>query len=219
MCFSASASFIAAGCLSVIGIASMRKSTQGSRYFAAIPLLFAIQQASEGILWIALANDYTLLASSMPYIFLFFAFFLWPALLPFSLYEMETDAQRKHILAVLSGLGISFGSTLYGYVLIVGASASVVGCHLYYALDINYPTRMFCDCIYLVCTVGAGLVASRIAIRFFAVLIAISYAVSHFFYYTHLISVWCFFAALLSACVYWIVAHPVKPVPAHNLAK
>lgn len=219
MCFSASASFIAAGCLAALGIACMRKSTQRTRYFATIPLLFAIQQASEGVLWIALANNYTFLVTFMPYVFLFFAFFLWPTLLPYSLYEMETDAQRKHILAVLSGLGISFGSTLYGYVLIFGATASVVGCHLYYALDINYATSLFCTCVYLVCTVGAGLVASRKAIQFFAVLVGISYAISHFFYYTHLISVWCFFAAVLSACVYWIVAHPIQAAPKHNYAR
>jgi hypothetical protein len=216
MCFSASASFIAAGCLGAIGSTCMRASTPSTRYFAAVPLLFAVQQLSEGVLWIALANNYTLLARSMPYVFLFFAFFLWPILLPYSLYEMETEPQRKHILAVLSGLGLFFGSTLYGYVLIGGVSATIVACHLYYALDINYVTGLFCTCIYMVCTVGAGLVTSRRAIHVFAILVALSYAISHLFYYTHLVSVWCFFAAILSACVYWIISHPVQLAVAKN---
>ena len=57
MCFSAGASFAGGAVLSVVGIATqgkVRKPKQ--RLFAVIPLLFALQQFAEGILWITLKS-------------------------------------------------------------------------------------------------------------------------------------------------------------------
>ena len=55
MCFSATASFGASIVLSAIGVVSIKKVQHHYQcMFAAIPLLFAIQQFSEGILWLTL---------------------------------------------------------------------------------------------------------------------------------------------------------------------
>ncbi len=52
MCFSATASFTASGILAAVGLLSIAKArTLPMRIFASTPLLFAIQQASEGVLW------------------------------------------------------------------------------------------------------------------------------------------------------------------------
>ena len=51
MCFSAPASFIAGTALSAIGVAALRKTKSRSEVpFAMIPLLFGIQQVTEGVL-------------------------------------------------------------------------------------------------------------------------------------------------------------------------
>lgn len=58
MCFSAGASFGASAILVVIGVASLRKvQTRAHLPFAAIPLLFGIKQAFEGVLWLMLGDD------------------------------------------------------------------------------------------------------------------------------------------------------------------
>ena len=60
MCFSAGASFSAAAFLAAIGFLSIKHAPKRLKFFAAIPLLFAIQQFSEGLLWIlmtGLPND------------------------------------------------------------------------------------------------------------------------------------------------------------------
>ncbi|KTD57119.1 hypothetical protein Lsai_1723 [Legionella sainthelensi] len=55
MCFSASASFTAAGVIAAVGICSLLKArTYPLFLFALTPLFFAVQQALEGIVWITL---------------------------------------------------------------------------------------------------------------------------------------------------------------------
>lgn len=58
MCFSAPASFALSGILTGFGAASIKQSSSRSRrLFAAIPLLFAAQQAAEGIVWLTVGGD------------------------------------------------------------------------------------------------------------------------------------------------------------------
>jgi hypothetical protein len=57
MCFSAGASFGASAVLGAIGIVTLTKAkTTDQIPFASIPLLFAVQQAVEGTLWIGLTQ-------------------------------------------------------------------------------------------------------------------------------------------------------------------
>ncbi|MGZ5219533.1 MAG: hypothetical protein ACXWC7_05630, partial [Chitinophagaceae bacterium] len=57
MCFSAGASFGASALLGVIGAVTITKAkTIPQRLFATIPLVFAVQQLSEGMLWLSLKN-------------------------------------------------------------------------------------------------------------------------------------------------------------------
>ena len=57
MCFSAAASFTAGAVLTGIGVATLRKVEHPTYYlFASIPLLFAVQQFSEGVLWLTLPS-------------------------------------------------------------------------------------------------------------------------------------------------------------------
>ena len=80
MCFSAGASFAAGAVLSIIGVGSIRKAQSPSQVlFASIPLVFSVQQVSEGVLWLALQNSkFESLAPLATYLFLFFAQVLWP---------------------------------------------------------------------------------------------------------------------------------------------
>src|SRR5947207_8294564 len=99
MCFSAKASFIAAGSLSVIGLLSIRKASIIKKKlipFASTPLIFAIQQASEGIVWITLTNDLPHYFYTFGiYSFVFFAGIWWPLWLPITLYIIENKVIRK----------------------------------------------------------------------------------------------------------------------------
>ena len=81
MCFSASASFIASGGLAALGGVSFVSAKKKDKVLAVIPIMFSIQQFCEGIQWLYLNSG-----SSSPvfgYLFLLFAFILWPIYVPF----------------------------------------------------------------------------------------------------------------------------------------
>ena len=87
MCFSATASFVTAMGLTPVGIVSltMARRLDAKRWqpLALIPLLFATQQALEGVVWLLLdspAPSPGLHLVSLAY--LGFAFALWPVWIP-----------------------------------------------------------------------------------------------------------------------------------------
>lgn len=80
MCFSAAASFGASATLTGVGVLAARQVTApNQRAFAAIPVIFAIQQFVEGFVWLSLTQEswaeWTRLST---FSFLFFAEVLWP---------------------------------------------------------------------------------------------------------------------------------------------
>jgi hypothetical protein len=85
MCFSAPASFAGSAIIGGIGAAAQKKVVQpNQRLFALIPLLFAVQQLAEGILWITLASGaYQTLENIATYVFLVPALVLWLLWCPF----------------------------------------------------------------------------------------------------------------------------------------
>ena len=52
MCFSAGASFSSAAFLTVVGFLSFKQAPTRMKFFAMIPLFFALQQATEGLIWL-----------------------------------------------------------------------------------------------------------------------------------------------------------------------
>lgn len=80
MCFSAEASFAASAAICAVGTLSVARAKNARQLpFAAIPLIFSLQQAIEGVLWIALSNpEYSAWQSKAMYAFLFFAQVFWP---------------------------------------------------------------------------------------------------------------------------------------------
>src|ERR1700709_2677092 len=109
MCFSAGASFTASAVLGTLGSFSLKRAEGKSQImFASIPVLFAVQQFSEGLLWLSLSKDgYEEWQTAATYFFLFFAQFLWTTWIPVSMLLMETNKVRKKILYFISFAGIA----------------------------------------------------------------------------------------------------------------
>jgi len=81
MCFSATASFGASGVIFVIGAASISRVTKpGQLMLASTPILFSLQQLSEGILWLSLSRpDAVPYQQIAMYIFVIFGQMVWPS--------------------------------------------------------------------------------------------------------------------------------------------
>jgi hypothetical protein len=211
MCFSAGASFGASVVLSIIGTAAIMKArTIPQGLFAGIPVLFSIQQLAEGMLWLSLNNSG--LEPWQPffiYTFLVFALVVWPIWLPLTIYMLEENTGRKKILwfllltGILVSVGASFALLCYPVTVLQFAH------HLHYDIDIPGETKDFIrlfSLLYLAPTILVTFISSVNRMRWLGILFSLSYIITLFFYSGSVVSVWCFFAALLSLLVYWIIS-------------
>ena len=212
MCFSAEASFGAGALLTVVGIVTIKKANSPSQYaFASIPFIFAVQQITEGILWTALTNsEHAVWQSTAKYIFLVFAQIAWPVWVPLSIMLLEKEKKRKKILSVILGMGSVLAVYLAFCLITFPVESYTMEHHIRYQL--NYPHRLipFTGIFYFIPTVISPFISSLKRMQLLGVAIFVSYVNSKFFFAEHVISVWCFFAAILSVVVYWIIGAIVK---------
>lgn len=200
MCFSAEASFGGAAVLSAIGYATLRKtdSNPSLRWIAGIPFLFAIQQASEGILWLsftyAIPSEIVTLAK---YAYLIFAFIIWPFWIPFAFAYAEPQGWRQNLLRGLLAIG-SLTALVFAYSGFSQMVSFVVwGQTLRYlgsAPDLTIP--------YALATLIPFFVTSLNKFKWVGIGMVAAFLGSLYIYYYTFTSVWCFSAALLSAGFY-----------------
>ena len=116
MCFSATASFSAGAVLLGVGTLTLRSSLASHQRrdfpFAAIPLLFAIQQLIEGVIWLTFHVDAPLLNSVMTYVYSFFSHALWPVYVPVAVMLMEPNGWRRRTLIAFVAAGAAVGAYL-----------------------------------------------------------------------------------------------------------
>ncbi len=206
MCFSAQASFGASVVLGIMGIYALRKAKQQERLLALIPLFFAIQQACEGVVWITYANPVHHLATMIAtYSFCFFAFFFWPVWIPITVLKMETNPQKKSYLQLLLGLGIVVSSVLVFSMFNHGIQATVSCSHIAYDIFLPGLLGTVGAVFYCMATILPLFISSKKWLPFFGLLTLGSVAITCYFYSTYFASVWCFFAALLSSVIIWML--------------
>ena len=202
MCFSATASFTASGVLAVVGTATLAKSKRREdRLFASFPLLFAIQQAIEGVAWVTLGS--ALISTIAAYGYVLFSHVFWPIFTPYAIYRIEKDPIRKTLLRLCIYAGTAIGLYLLYFIFTSPIYAQVFDHSLAYPAPLAYPFTSFF--LYLVATCGSCFLSSDRIINTFGAALFVAFGISYFFFTATLFSVWCFFAAILSIVVYWYV--------------
>jgi len=209
MCFSPESSFAVAAVLIPVGgwcLWKARRQASEWMLLAAFPLAFAVQQLIEGFVWIAIDAgnaDGTLNAGRG---FLFFSHFFWPAYAPLAVMCSEPDPDRRRVIGFMAVIGAVFGASimvpavLFPGWLEVGVTDG----------SIDYRTRLVYDgvvgrdalkVIYAAIILSAFFVSTRSGLRLYGMAILASVIFAAVFYPGVFISVWCFFAAILSLCV------------------
>src|SRR3989344_3358551 len=200
MCFSAAASFPAGGTLCVAGGLTLSKVKNKSELpFASIPLLFGIQQAIEGAVWVSFGSP--ILNTIATYAYSMFSHVLWPIFVPFSILMLETDPTRKKILRLFSFVGLAIGLYLLYFIIADPVTAHIINSSIAYHSPHLYVYLIMA--LYLVATCGSCLISSHKIVNIFGVVLFISFAIAAWFFTETFFSVWCFFAAILSIIVYW----------------
>jgi hypothetical protein len=200
MCFSANASFAASGALAVIGIATLRETkTARERFLAAMPLFFSVQQAIEGFEWLARAPS--ALQTDLAYAFLAIAVAFWPVYIPAVVYLVEAEKKRKRLLGMFIMLGVVVSA--YSLMILILHPIGVVAdscCHIRYSL--NMPLHGAIAVCYVAATCGSLIASGHRWLVTLGVTAFIALLVSFDVTAGAVISVWCFFAALLSIMIF-----------------
>lgn len=201
MCFSATASFVAGTALTGVGVAAIRQTSAKSGLpFAMVPLLFGVQQLTEGVVWLSFGEDATALNSAATWFYALFAFSVWPVFVPFAMWLMEPDRQRRRLLLALQVAGLAVG----GYLLFEHSRdpvvSEVVGRSVFYASSHFYGGWVLA--LYFAATLLTCLVSSSRTANRFGVLAMLAALVSYVVWSAWFVSVWCFGAALVSVVIY-----------------
>lgn len=203
MCFSAEASFIAAVLLGTIGSVTLKNSTSRADFFlASIPFLFAIQQFAEGIVWLNLKGQVFTpgIAQAAKEAFLTFAFLIWPIWVPLALTMAEKVAWRKNIILADLVCGILLSLLNLYYALGQEISVKIVNQSLQYIG--NAPSQIF---VYPFIVLFPCFISSLKNMWIFGTLVAVAYVIAEFSFSQSFVSVWCFFAAIVSLSVYKVL--------------
>ena len=201
MCFSATASFVAGATLSAAGVATLRQVRQRSEIpFAAIPLLFGVQQITEGVLWLTFRQDAPELRQTMTYIYSVFSHVWWPIWVPLAIGYFETSRRRKTILMAFQVAGLAVGLYLLYSLIARPITAEVIGRHIVYASPHFYLLPVMV--LYVAATCVSGLFSSHGFVNLFGILAFVAFVASYLVHASALVSIWCFFAAVLSLLVY-----------------
>ena len=179
----------------------MRNTSKSQRLFAAIPLLFAVQQAAEGVVWLTLADpDRATIHRLAVNLFLACAVVLWPMWLPLSLRAIEQRPGRRRTLDLLLGCGVVVST--YATILLVRwhPTARVAGHSISYDYQGGSGTILYLAA-YIVPTIIPFFVSTARLARTIGAMLIASLLVATIVQRDALTSVWCFFAAILSGAI------------------
>lgn len=225
MCFSPQASFAASallGSFGALGVFRVIWEDDPNRLPLAItPLLFALQQAIEGLVWLrsGLTTEVFASADAAPasVAYLFFAYCLWPVWMPLiALRWMGSNLlsrQRYWIQAALV-VGSLFGLLLWLPLLQDPAVAlpSLVHGSLRYSPPPLLPSDLgqkIGKGLYVILTIGPLLIP-RGELRVFGGALLLAFIYTQLAYDFAFSSVWCYLSALLSLIIVWIL-HQNRP--------
>lgn len=212
MCFSATASFAGGVIISAIGVAVVTKVHKPSQLlFACIPLFFGLQQFTEGVLWLTIPNPYYAgIQKIATYIFLVMADVLWPALIPLSILMMESNVRKRKIIRILFLTGLSVSIYYTCCLLFLNVTPQIMGYHIMYISDFPKLIAVPVFILYLVATLTPLFISSIERTHMMGILMFFSCLITAIFFTQYLTSVWCFFAALISGVIYWILSDAKK---------
>jgi hypothetical protein len=200
VCFSATASFAAAGLTGIAGAAALSSTTRSSQmWVGAIPVLFAVHQFAEGVLWLAFSGEAAAgWARPAMFTYLAVARVVWPTWVPLAILALEPEPGRRRRLSALLILGAVLSLVEVYALSAYPVSASINGRHVEYRIDTPPPLRWPMDLAYVLTTVLPPFVSSFRTVRLAGIALLVALVISKIFWFRYFASVWCFFAALIS---------------------
>ena len=169
MCFSATASFSAGGLLLGLGVLTLKSARRPRELpFAASPLLFALQQLSEGVIWLTFRYDALQLNAVMTHVYSFFSHVLWPVYVPVAVLLIEPLGWRRRAVLALVAVGVAVGAYLFYILVAFPVVSRPIGQHIEYVSPHFFATAVMT--LYLLSTTFSPILSTHGTVKVFGVL-------------------------------------------------
>ena len=213
MCFSTTASLTTAAILIPAGLYCIKSAKQLDNPYWAIamlPFIFGLQQLLEGGVWFSLENGNTSNAHLFSLGFVLFSHLFWLGWVGYSSYLVESSVLYKFIFKWFSITGILFGTSMYFPLLIYPhwLSTSIINYSIYYNFNFifdPYLPHTMLAIIYSGFILLPLFLSSNRYLNVLGIMIFISGLFSWKIYNSVFVSVWCYFAAVISLYIFYII--------------
>jgi hypothetical protein len=201
VCFSAEADFVSGAAIGLVGVATLTKVEHPREIpLAALPLTLALHQVVEGFVWRDLDGGVLRSSGSAVTIYLLFAWVILPILAPLAIMLLEPPGRRRRRMALFVVLGAIAGVYLLRAVIAGDVYAHSVEHTIQYGGAGRYADAA--TILYVVATCGAPLCSGFRAIFWFGVANVVAVAAIVLVQSEGLTSVWCLWAAIVSALIF-----------------
>ncbi len=201
MCFSATANFVGSGVLGAVGVVTLTKVKHRREvFFAALPLLFAIHQFTEGFVWLGLDGILSpAVAHDMGAAFMLYAQGLLPFFLPLSVLLFEPDRKNRKLMLPFLVLGGATALYILWALTAFPLQVYVRGNSIVYINQATNNTAV--AVLYVIATCGALFFSQiRMMVVFGAANLVILLVVMEVKRYAFT-SLWCAYAAIASVII------------------
>jgi len=217
MCFSATASFAAAAVLIPAGAYCIKKSSELSQPYwalAMLPMLFGLQQLLEGGVWVTLQSGEAAYTHGFALGFLLFSHVFWLCWVPYSSYLTELSPRLRRLFLLIAAFGLLFGVFMYVPLLFNAdwLTVSIVKHSIRYELKLvfdSFVSQRLVTAVYAAVILVPLMLSSDAYHRMLGALVLLSGLVTGVFFGWVFISVWCYFAALISLYIFFMIYRSV----------
>lgn len=171
------------------------------KLIATIPIMFGLQQLAEGGVWLSLGSGVSArVEHASILVFALFAYALWPLIIPWMMFAVETSLARRYALIALAAGGSFVGAVLLKYLITQPITASEHSGGIIY--HFSAPDHAQAGlAIYVLATCGAMMISSIKIMRMTGLAILFAAGAVYFIHHETFASTWCFFAAMISTMI------------------
>jgi hypothetical protein len=202
MCFSPQADLVGGAVVCGIGVDALRNVDRRASHIAlaSLPVLFGAHQLVESVVWFSLEGHLTPgLGRSALWVYLVVAFVALPVFVPIAVAAIEPSRWRRRLATSLGLVGVVVGGVLLAAMVRGPMTVAIRPYHLAYSVRLGDGGVIVA--LYVLATCGAALLSSDRRIVVFGVANLVAVVVIAQLTIDGLASVWCAWAAVISAAI------------------
>ena len=202
MCFSAEADLIGGLVVGAIGVDVLRHvdGRREVRALAALPLVFAVHQLTEAVVWWGLDGHLgTAAGHAATVAYLLIAFVFIPVYVPWSIWLLEPRGPRRWTMLGFVVLGATVAGVLGAAMVRGPVTAQLAHLHISYAVDLSAGGLVVGA--YVLATCGAAVFSGFRPVAVFGMVNLVAVAALAKLAVDGFASIWCAWAAITSAAI------------------